>query len=233
MIPRQKNLIFRYTLVSLVILSVIIFESAMMTSSNGSFFRVTGHLLRGIHRSPVNSPHKGQWRGALMFFSLICTWTNIRVNNRDAGDLICHRVHYDVTVMHQRSKASRTISNFINTYFATQPRTNQILLHWYCSSHTIVPDGNQALMMHIILLCIVHCKWKWSFMINTETEIVISIKISMTKISMSGCTKSCHNGKCRCSQWRKFRQKNPISVSIMIHKFRTKFYWWCCRLLVC
>ena len=26
----------------------------------------------GIHRSPVNSPHKGQWRGALMF-SLICT----------------------------------------------------------------------------------------------------------------------------------------------------------------
>ena len=28
-------------------------------------------FVRGIHRSPVNSPHKGQWRGALMF-SLIC-----------------------------------------------------------------------------------------------------------------------------------------------------------------
>ena len=27
----------------------------------------------GIHRSPVNSRHKGQWRGALMF-SLICAW---------------------------------------------------------------------------------------------------------------------------------------------------------------
>ena len=26
---------------------------------------------RGIHRSPVNAPHKGQWRGALMF-SMIC-----------------------------------------------------------------------------------------------------------------------------------------------------------------
>ena len=24
-------------------------------------------FVRGIHRSPVNSPHKGQWRGALMF----------------------------------------------------------------------------------------------------------------------------------------------------------------------
>ena len=28
-------------------------------------------FVRGIHRSPVNSPHKGQWHGALMF-SLIC-----------------------------------------------------------------------------------------------------------------------------------------------------------------
>ena len=30
---------------------------------------------RGIHRSPVNYPHNGQWRGALVF-SLICAWTN-------------------------------------------------------------------------------------------------------------------------------------------------------------
>ena len=28
-------------------------------------------FVRGIHRWPVNSPHKGQWRGALMF-SLMC-----------------------------------------------------------------------------------------------------------------------------------------------------------------
>ena len=51
-------------------------------------------FVRGIHRSPVNSPHKGQWRGALMF-SLICAWINGWVNNREAG----HRAHYDVTVM--------------------------------------------------------------------------------------------------------------------------------------
>ena len=31
-------------------------------------------FVRGIHRSPVNSPHKGHWRGTLMF-SLICVWT--------------------------------------------------------------------------------------------------------------------------------------------------------------
>ena len=38
-------------------------------------------FVRGIHRSPVNSPHKGQWRRALMF-SLICTWTNGWIYNR-------------------------------------------------------------------------------------------------------------------------------------------------------
>ena len=47
---------------------------------------------------PVNSPHKGQWHGALMF-SLICVWINGWVNNCDAGDLRCCRVHYDVIVM--------------------------------------------------------------------------------------------------------------------------------------
>ena len=41
-------------------------------------------FVRGIHRSPVNSPHIGQWRGALMF-SLICAWINGWVNNREAG----------------------------------------------------------------------------------------------------------------------------------------------------
>ena len=47
---------------------------------------------------PVNSPHKGQWRGALMF-SLICVLINGWVNSREAGDMRCHRGHYDVNVM--------------------------------------------------------------------------------------------------------------------------------------
>ena len=55
-------------------------------------------FVRGIHRSPVNSPHKGQWRGALMF-TLICARINGWVNNREAGDLRRYRTHYDVIVM--------------------------------------------------------------------------------------------------------------------------------------
>ena len=55
-------------------------------------------FVRGIHRSLVNSPHKSQWRGALMF-SLICAWINGWVNNREAGDLRRHRAHNGITVM--------------------------------------------------------------------------------------------------------------------------------------
>ena len=55
-------------------------------------------FVRGIHRSPVNSTHKGQWRGALMF-TLICARINGWVNNREAGDLRRYRAHYDVIVM--------------------------------------------------------------------------------------------------------------------------------------
>ena len=54
------------------------FGYTMMTSSNGNIFRVTGPLCGGIHRSPVNSLHQGQWRRALMF-SLICAWAHYDV----------------------------------------------------------------------------------------------------------------------------------------------------------
>ena len=55
-------------------------------------------FVRGIHRSQVNSPHIGQWRGVLMF-SLNCAWLNAWVNNHEAGDLRRNRTHYDVILM--------------------------------------------------------------------------------------------------------------------------------------
>ena len=69
----------------------------------------------GIHRSPMNSPDKSRWRGALMFSSI---WTNGWVNNRDVGDLRRHRAHYDVIVIpmaslfHTVSIPSSIDSNF-------------------------------------------------------------------------------------------------------------------------
>ena len=53
--------------------NISVCQKYMMTLSNGNIFRVTGHLCGD--RSPVNSPHKGHWRGALMFY-LNCVWIN-------------------------------------------------------------------------------------------------------------------------------------------------------------
>ena len=52
--------------------------------------------MRKINRSPVNSPHKGQWRGALIF-PLTRVWMNGWVNNREASDLRRYHAHHDVT----------------------------------------------------------------------------------------------------------------------------------------
>ena len=59
-------------------------------------------FVRGIHRSTVNSPHKGQWRGALIF--IIYVHTNGWVNYGDAGGLRRHRVHNDVAVMYPEGR---------------------------------------------------------------------------------------------------------------------------------
>ena len=67
---------------------------SMMTSSNINIFRVTGHLCGEF----TGSPHKGQWRGSLMF-SLICVWISGWENNREAGDLRRYCAHYDVIIM--------------------------------------------------------------------------------------------------------------------------------------
>ena len=72
-------------------------------------------FVRGIHRSPVNSPHKGQWRGALMV-PLICTWTNAWTNNRDAGDLRRNRAHYDVTVKGTKVIHQPTVNKPLGTW---------------------------------------------------------------------------------------------------------------------
>ena len=79
-------------------------------------------FVRGIHRSPVNSLHKGQWPGALMF-SLICAWIGW-VNNGEADNLRRHRAHYDFTVMLRSRRCNSSSSKFASTawYQDNSPR---------------------------------------------------------------------------------------------------------------
>ena len=100
-------------------------------------------FVRGIHRWPVNSQHKGQWRGALVLFSLISAWINRWVNNCEAGDLRRHHAHYKVTVM------SLTIPDVIQSQrdigrpeWYQSYSTNSIWLFW-----SIVPEEVGLLMI--------------------------------------------------------------------------------------
>ena len=56
-------------------------------------------FVRGIHRWPVDSPHKDQWCGTLMF-PLICAWATGWANNRDAADLRRNGANCDFTVIY-------------------------------------------------------------------------------------------------------------------------------------
>ena len=94
-------------------------------------------FVRGIHRSPVNSLHKGQWRGALMF-SLICVWINSWENSREAGDVRRNHAHYDVIVM-------TSVLGSISTRDPGQCWTDYhyglmllLLLTWYGWSHLLM-----------------------------------------------------------------------------------------------
>ena len=107
-------------------------------------------FVRGIHRSPVNSQHKGQWRGALIF-SLICAWINGWVNNREAGDLRRHRAHYDVIVMTNPWSAPRTlrslVSHFENVVWSSKTNSKSEKLQSMPNSVVVIvsADGSPPL----------------------------------------------------------------------------------------
>ena len=90
-------------------------------------------FVQGIHRSLVNSPYKGQWRGALMF-SLICVWINGWVNNRKAGDLRCYHVQYDLIVMSSirrvNSHAAWVTQEMLSAFWIIQ-KILILIYRWY------------------------------------------------------------------------------------------------------
>ena len=107
-------------------------------------FSVSLAFVRGIHRSPVNSPHKGQWRGALMF-SLICAWINCWVNNREAVDLRRHRAHYDVIVMkytsnhvHTKPHSSTLYSKMTSLFRRRSKKTPKLRVTGLCAGNSPV-----------------------------------------------------------------------------------------------
>ena len=116
--------------------------------------------LASLHRSPVNSPHKGQWRGALMF-SLICAWMKCWVNNREAGDLRHHCTHYDNTVMDGGDSSSLTCMDFI--YFSPQDVFRDGIRHFPASCCWLLTWWNILTFVHVVSggWHRLPFRWKW------------------------------------------------------------------------
>ena len=87
----------------------------MMTSSNGSIFRVSGPLhgeFTGHRWIPLTKASDAQ----LWSFRWSAPWINCWVNNCEAGDLRRHHAHYDVTVMWMRLGCRKRVISIGDAY---------------------------------------------------------------------------------------------------------------------
>ena len=129
-------------------------------------------FVREVHRSPANSPHKGQWRGALMF-SLICVWLNGWVNNGEAGDLRRYRAHYDVTVMCKeyiinyprpwvfRIKISDDLIHLcIRLAYQCMVRRNEVTLKDITSGNDVIMNAMAYQITCVSIVCSTACSIK-------------------------------------------------------------------------
>ena len=99
-------------------------------------------LCAGNSPVPVNSPHKGQWRRALMF-SLMCAWINGWVNNREAGDLRRNRAHYYDNVMNFEGHAVPSTTKVFKS------QVLQVLTIGTNNSHKLLPVQQDLQMLHL------------------------------------------------------------------------------------
>ena len=113
----------------------------MMTSSNGNIFHVTGPLW-GESTGHLWIPLTKASDTELLYFSLICTWTNGWANNQDVGDLRCHRTHYDVTVMRGDSLHHRITSRHCDGQIGPYPPSSRI------STTCDISEWQNALQWH-------------------------------------------------------------------------------------
>ena len=122
-------------------------------------------FVRGIHRSPVKSPHKGQWRGALMF-SLTCVWINGWINNHKAGNLIRYRVHYDVIVMNWVTPAESAHCQIPQHMFSILPGKLNFTVTHICCFNRYVSSFCPVYITQIIIIwwhqqsCILVSLWR-------------------------------------------------------------------------
>ena len=110
---RTRFFIFIWSSIKIVVFTNIF---PMVTKSNGNFSALLNLCEGNPPRCPSDSPHKGQWRGALMF-TLICAWISGWSDNRGAGDLRRHGAHY-----------------LVHNWACRHLTRSDVIRHWYTAS---------------------------------------------------------------------------------------------------
>ena len=184
--------------------------------------------------SPVTGefPHKGQWRGALMF-SLIHAWINDSVNNREAGDLTRYRAHYEVNVM-------TTLSTLYIIQLICDNLDCAAMIDRYevtFDMQTICSVGNNgAVWMAFVALWTeniarsVRCNFHSLSLITTETEQKLSISWFYQHIGRHSyrhnkeVSKRTQYSKCLSNTWRYFAviySRNVCPECILVSNYVT------------
>ena len=138
-------------------------------------------FVRGIHRWPVNSPHKGQWRGGLIF-SLIYAWINGWMGRLVIWDAI----------------APIITSLWWRKLFETQ--ISRDIVHWKIQFHRfeILRKARQlyccCLLCKILKLCD-----NWTMNSGLSEWARLGLSLPMLETVYSGFGGQYHTCWCRCS----------------------------------
>ena len=112
-------------------------------------------FVRGNHRWPVNSPHKIQWRGALML-SFICAWISNGMNNREA---IWHAIA--LVSRHSDSSSVFNVYEYLYVY---------IFIYIFICIYSFMYWKSRTSDLLVLMLFVVQCTdYKYNFLTLTLT----------------------------------------------------------------
>ena len=102
-------------------------------------------FVRGIHQSSVNSPHIGQWRGALMYYFICAFFINNWANDGDVGDLRRHRAHcvdmwLSVSPLHLQIKEGSHIMRMLWYFNQIISDSGYGLSQWEWGCYNVTPS---------------------------------------------------------------------------------------------
>ena len=182
-------------------------------------------LCAGIHRSSVNSPHKGQWRGTLMF-SLICLWIKGWVNNHEAGELRRHGAYYDVIVVLIR-KALQALCEVDSPHIwprQTAEQTEDLPVIWntmmFTGRHRNILERRQYLtriikvLLKFVWFCLVVTHYVSLSSCNNQSRFAINcLWLHWGWVGVSGLhgISSRADSRLALSQWETSVQSNAVS----------------------